>query len=53
MTYDTSALEFSIYIKQKIEVIYYNAACLSRGNGGVKNILVLLYDGEEAKLGLI
>ena len=27
-------LEFSSCMNQKIEVIYYNAACLSRGNGG-------------------
>jgi len=32
MTYYTSTifLEFSSYMKQKIEVIYYNEMCLSR-----------------------
>jgi len=40
-------------MEQKIEVIYYNVAYLSRGNSGGKSILVLLYGGEEARLSFV
>jgi hypothetical protein len=40
-------------MEQKIEVIYYNVAYLSRGNSGGKSILLFLCGVEKVQLSLV